>query len=258
MPWLWGRIEASTVQWGFLMPLLDHFHGQTEIELPWSTMAQTWAVSLMGWLNKLLPRDDFQALVNIRMGSQVEADVAEYRRDEIPDPDHGPNGSVATLTTAPPALITIPITFPDNIEVEVRERRAGRPLVGVIELVSPSNKKELNERESFVAKSIAYLKQGIGLVIVDVVTERRANLHNDLMQVIGGPIPHLMPDTPTYVSGYRPVHRRKTHVNEMEIWPYAATIGQPIPAVPFGLRGGPVVVLDLEGTYIDATHTAGM
>jgi hypothetical protein len=240
------------------MPLRDHFHGATEIELPWPTMAQTWAVSLMGWLNRTLPKGQFQALTDIRMGSQVEADVAEYRRDELPDPNHGPNGSVATLTEAPPAVLTLPAAFPDEIEVEVRERRAGRPLVGIIELVSPANKDRDTACESFVAKCVAYLRRGVGVVIIDVVTERHANLHNQLMAAIGGDKPQLMPDTPTYVSGYRPIHRRETHANEIEIWPYPASVGQPIPSVPLGLRGGPVVLLDLEATYTAAIEATGL
>jgi hypothetical protein len=240
------------------MPLRDHFHGETEIELPWPTMAQAWAVSLMGWLNRTLPKNQFQALTDIRMGSQVEADVAEYRRDNVPDPNYGPNGSVATLTAAPPAVLTLPAAFPDEIEVEVRERRAGRPLVGIIELVSPANKDRGATCEAFVAKCVAYLRRGIGVVIIDIVTERRANLHNELMEVIGGPNPQLMPDTPTYVSGYRPVHRRETGANEIEVWPYGAAVGQPVPAVPLGLRGGPVVLLDLEGTYTAAIDSTGL
>src|SRR5579883_768004 len=250
------------------MPLRDHFHGQTEIELPWPMIAQSWAITLVRWLNTALPRNQFQAVSEMRMGPQVEADVAEYRRDEIPDPHYGPNGSVATLTVAPPAVITIPAIFPDEIEVEVRERRAGRPLVGIIELVSPGNKDRESACDSFVAKCVAYLRRGIGVVIIDVVTERHANLHNELMQAIGGTNPHLMPDTPTYVSGYRPVHRqaggnggaspRAAGANEIEVWPYAATVGQPVPAVPLGLRGGPVVLLDLEGTYTAAIEATGL
>jgi hypothetical protein len=264
------------------MPLRDHFHGETELELPWPTMAQTWAVSLMAWLNRTLPKDEFQALTDIRLGTQVEADVAEYRRTELPGSggetapprgspqlppgsDHGPNGSVATLAiplavphAAPPAVLTIPAIFTDEAEIEIRERRAGRPLVGVIELVSPSNKDRPGERESFVAKTVTYLRRGVGVVIVDVVTARLANLHNNLMEAIGGVTPTLMPDTPTYVSGYRPVHRRATRTNEIEVWPYAAAVGQPVPAVPLGLRGGPVVLLDLEGTYTAALELTGL
>ena len=243
------------------MPLRDHFHGETEIELPWPMIAQSWAITLVRWLNTTLPRDLFHAVTEMRMGPQVEADVAEYRRDDLPDSHQGPNGSVATLSAlaaAPPAILTIPATFPDDIEVEIRERRAGRPLVGIIELVSPGNKDRSAACDSFVAKCVSYLRRGVGVAIIDVVTERHANLHNELIQAIGGDDPQLMPDTPTYVSGYRPIHRRETHANEIEIWPYAAAVGQPIPAVPLGLRGGPVVVLDLEGTYTAAIEATGL
>lgn len=239
------------------MPLLDHFHGETEIELPWPTMAMAWAVAIVGWLNRTLPREEFHALANVRMGSQVEADVAEYRREDEPGPGHGANGSVTTLTTVPPAVLTIPATFPDELEVEVRERRAGRPLVGVIELVSPGNKDRGVERDSFVAKCVAYLRRGVGVVVVDAVTERLANLHNELLAAIAPAGTPTMIGTPTYVAGYRPVHNRASQTNEIEIWPYPALVGQPVPAVPFGLRGGLTVVLDLERTYTDAIRSVG-
>jgi hypothetical protein len=239
------------------VPLLDHFHAETEIEIPWPTMTQAWAVSLMGWLNRTLPRDEFQALTDIRMGTDVAADVLEYRRDALPDSTHGKNGAVATQV-APPAVLTLPANFADEAEIEILEKRAGRPLVGVIELVSPANKDRPASRDTFVAKCVTYLSRGIGLVIIDAVTERHANLHNELVRAIGGTDAHLMPDTPIYVSGYHPVRRRKPRGNEIDIWPHAATVGLPIPSVPLGLKGGPVVMLDLEGTYTAAIEATGL
>lgn len=240
------------------MPLLDHFHQPGKRRLPWPTLSQFWAVSLAGWLNRHLPRDEYRAELNVRMGVQLEADVAEFQEDEIP-PTESRNGMItAVLEPAPPAILTIEATFPDDLEVEIREERDGMRLVGVIELISPGNKKERDEREAFVAKCVSYLKKGIGLVLLDIVTDRNINFHNELLKVIGGPTPTFMPASPTYVSGYRPVHRRKIHTNEIELWPYIATVGQSIPAVPFGLRGGPVIVLDLEGTYSAAIDASGL
>jgi hypothetical protein len=239
------------------MPLIDHFHHPGKRRLPWTTMAQAWALSLIGWLNRRLPRDEFRAEMNLHLGRHVEADVAEFREPDVPR-DGSRNGPVALLSDAPPALLTVAASFPDDLEVEIREEHDRARLVAVIELVSPANKDRAAEREAFVAKCVAYLKRGIGLVILDVVTERHANLHNELMGVIGGENPRLMSDVPTYVSGYRPVHRRETDANEIEIWPYAAVVGEPIPAVPLGLRGGPVILLDLEGTYTAAIESTGL
>jgi hypothetical protein len=50
---------------------------------------------------------------------------------------------------------------------------AGPVLVGAIELVSPANKDRSTHRDAFVSKCETYLRQGIGLVIIDVVTEGR-------------------------------------------------------------------------------------
>jgi hypothetical protein len=182
--------------------------------------------------------------------------VAEFK--ELDHPAGNRNGSTVALAAAPPALLTIPAAFPDDVEVQVREEHDRSVLAGVIELVSPSNKKEANEREAFTAKCVAYLKRGVGLVIVDVVTERLANLHNDLLRMIGPPGTSTLADAPTYVAGYRPVHRRETQANEIEVWPYPAVVGQLIPSVPFALRGGPTVMLDLEATYTAAIEATGL
>lgn len=220
-------------------------------------MSQAWALALIGWLNRRLPRDESRAELNLHLGRQIEAAVAELKEPAAPTAG-ARNGSVALLSDAPPAVLTLAASFPDDLEVEIREEHDRARLAAVIELVSPSNKDRQAERDAFVAKCVTYLKRGIGLVIIDVVTERHANLHNELMQAIGGANPQLMPDAPIYVSGYRPVHRRDTHANEIEVWPYAAAVGQPVPAVPLGLRGGPVVLLDLEATYTSAIDATGL
>lgn len=238
------------------MPLLDHFHKPDRRRLPWGTMAQAWGVALMGWLNRHLPRDEFRAETRFWAGPQIEADVAEIRELDVPR-DGGRNGAVATVET-PPAVLTLDAFFPDDLEIEIREEHDRAKLVGVIELVSPGNKKEVKEREAFVAKCATYLREGIGLVVLDIVTERHANLHNDLLDLIGRPDTPRLADCPTYVAGYRPIHRRDSGANEIEVWPYPAVIGQPIPSVPFGLRGGPTIVLDLEATYAAAIESTGL
>lgn len=240
------------------MPLLDHFHPPGKKRLNWWVMSPAWALSLMSWLNHRLPRDEYRAEINVRFGQRIEADVAELR-DETALRVGSQNGSVATVTEpTPPALLTLAATFPDDIEIEIREEDDRTQLVGVIELISPSNKKERAERSAFLANCVAYLKRGVGIVIVDVVTDRHASLHNELLLALGAGDAQLMNDCPTYVSGYRPVHRQASPGSEIDIWPYAAEIGQPIPAVPLGLRGGPVMMLDLQGTYTAAIESTGL
>ena len=58
-------------------------------------------------------------------------------------------------------------------------------LVGAIELVSPRNKDRPEARQAFVAKCAAYLQEQVGLLIVEVVTVRKQNLHRELLQLLG-------------------------------------------------------------------------
>ncbi len=237
------------------MPLLDHFHPPLNDELPWSSIGSLWVSNLVRWLNRELPLDEFRAFANVRLGSQVEADVAEYKSPA--GATGGRNGSVATLPVAPPAQATIPAIFPEEMEVQITERRRSLVLSAVIELVSPGNKKEKGERDAFIAKCVSYLRLGVGVVVVDVVTERLANFHNEVMAAVGGPASiQFPPKTPTYVAGYRPVHRDQK--NELEIWFAAAPLGQPIPSVPLAVRGGPVIPLDLDGTYSETLRDHGV
>ena len=241
------------------MPLLDHFHAPLLDDPPWSSLYTMWAASVVRWLNRTLPAGEFRAFANVRLGAQVEADVAEFRR--LPTNGHhatglAGEGGVATVPSAPPAVAHFALSTPDDIEVQIAESRHHMTVAGVIEFVSPANKKEHDERRAFVAKCAAYLHRGIGLVVVDVVTSRLANLHNDLMRAVGGPETTQMPDTPTYVVGYGPVHRDGR--TEADVWCYPAPVGTPLPAVPLVLRRGPVVMLDLEATYLDAVADSGL
>jgi hypothetical protein len=58
------------------MPLLDHFHPPLYPRRSWESFHSRWTNSIADQLNELLPRRYF-AEVQLHLGSQVEADVAE-------------------------------------------------------------------------------------------------------------------------------------------------------------------------------------
>ena len=73
----------------------------------------------------------------------------------------------------------------DSSEIRIYQNIGGAELRGAIELVSPGNKDRAGSRLTFAAKCAGYLKHGIGLVIVDVVTARTANLHAEIFEDAG-------------------------------------------------------------------------
>jgi hypothetical protein len=121
-------------------------------------------------------------------------------------------------------------------------------LAAAVELVSPRNKDRAKARDAFAAKCADYLRRGCGLVVVDAVTTRRADLHTDLLAAIGA-------DSTAAVSGplsaisYRSVGRESE--GQLQAWPVALEVSRPLPTIPLWLGGEVAVPLDLE-----ASHTA--
>ena len=64
------------------------------------------------------------------------------------------------------------------------QQMGGPQLRAAIELVSPANKDRASHRRAFAVKW-GLLATGGGGVIVDVVTERTANLHAALVDILG-------------------------------------------------------------------------
>jgi hypothetical protein len=145
----------------------------------------------------------------------------------------------------------VDIAFPDDIEVQVFDMHESKRLVGVIELISPGNKDRPEARRTFAAKCVAYLQRGIGLVIVDIVTIRGGNLHHGVLDLLGQAEGSVLPaDTALYAAAYRPAHR--SDKNQLDLWPTALALGQPLPLLPLALRGAFFVPVDLEATYSEA------
>ena len=241
------------------MPLRDHFHAPLYPQRPWESFHSRFAVTIADRLNEVLP-PRFVAEVETHLGSRVEADVAEFeRRDDAEWQQALGNEqgrSVAVQAWSPPvATWTMPAVFPDAFEVQVRDEGDDMRLVGVVEIVSPGNKDRPETRLAFATKSAAYLQRGIGLVVVDLVTEKHFNLHNELLPLLNLDSRFSMTDNPhLYVVSYRPYQRGEASL--IDAWSYALAVGAPLPLVPFSLRGFRAIPLDLETLYETACHRA--
>src|SRR5262249_32030623 len=95
---------------------------------------------------------------------------------------------------------------------------------------------------------LSYLAQGIGLIVVDVVTEYRANLHDELVELAGQGEEFQFPAaTPVYTTAYRP--RRVESGDSLEMWIHELAVGEPLPTMPLALRNAVTVPVELEAAY---------
>jgi len=236
------------------MPLLDHFHPPLYPHHHWESFHSNWATRIADGIAAVLP-PDFQVEEHTHAGPGFEIDVAAYEGETAVE--GSASGSPALAIRAAPAYAppvpdrTMPAVFPDTFEVRIFSTAAGLTLVAVIELVSPGNKDRPAERRAFAAKCASYLAQGVSLIVVDVVTNRHANLHNDVMRLMeAAPDLDFPADVTLYAAAYRPVRRGEQA--EIDLWLRRLALGAPLPTLPLRLTGDLFVAVDFEAAYQEA------
>ena len=230
------------------MPLLDHFHPPVSERRSCEGFHGIWAAALVEKLNRDVLAKEYYADMQVHIGSQVEVDVATLSSaSDVREKNGAGTATLPKVWTPPVTELIVPAVFPDEIEVQVFNTATGAMLVAAIELVSPANKDRPDTRRAFAAKCVSFLTRGIGLIVVDNVSNRLANLHNEVMSLLGRGDPFLLPPSvSTYAVAYRP--SRQPTGDQIELWPNALRM----PLLPLALRNAGVVPVDFELTYSEA------
>ncbi len=220
--------------------LLDHFHAPLADQRDWHGFHHAWATYISASLNRQLPERWF-AQPHVEFG--VEIDVATLEE----------SAALVGTSASPPETSWLPSKPALTLACQVsstlwkcrftahREDGFSRR----IELISPANKDRPAARDAFVAKCESLIGAGIGLLLVDIVTDRHANLHELLLERLGHSDPsrrgHL------YSSAFHPVQRDEQA--SVDIWHEELELGKTLPQMPLFLRSGPCIPVDLNETY---------
>lgn len=235
------------------MPLYDHFHGKLS-RRPWESFHAQWACAIADELNRTLPRH-FMADAYLKLGKLAFADelksepfiVVEREIDENKDESEF---DFPALQSVPKSRI-MPAYFPTEVKVDVRNLNRAHSVLGVIELVTPENKANHDAQRTFAGKCMSYLSRGIGLILIDIVTEPVSNLHNTLAKLVSLDSGYEMPmSPPIYTSAYRPVTRQNRTM--IDVWSWELAIGSSLPIVPLALKESGTITVNLEANYLEA------
>lgn len=241
------------------MPLLDHFRPPLSQRRHWDSFHGAWAEAMAANLNESLLPDRFVAEARVKLGGQVEIDVAAFaEREEGAVQDSGRSnaavadtGGVAVWSPPKPFAAPLDFDYPDVFEVQVINEEQGPRLVAAIELVSPANKDRPANRRMFAVKCASYLNSGVSVVIVDVVTQRSGNLHAELIELLEAPLATSgLGLHDLYATAYRTATNNKQR--QLETWAHALAVGGPLPTLPLWLQSDLCLPLDLEATYQSA------
>jgi hypothetical protein len=196
------------------VPLRDHFHPPWNEANPWEGFHSAWVNTVVRHLNGSLLPPRYRALPQTRLGRPFNLENAS----------------------------------PDTFEVRVVEER-GQRLVAAIELISPRNKDRREARQAFIRKCATYLEDEISLIVVDVVTTRLANLHQELIGLFTEPESGDFPDL--YAVAYK---NRKSERWHLELWPAPLAVGAVLSKLPLWLTPDLAVPLDLEASYEETSR----
>jgi hypothetical protein len=238
------------------MPLRDHFRPPVSTRSSWEAVHGGWPMVIVQRLAAVLP-DQYVAEPRVHLGSQFEVDIATFAGDQAlsNNPAVTSQGGVATawLPAEPTLAVETELADADEYEVRVYDLEHGRRLVAAIELVSPRNKDRFESRGQFVAKCAALLRQGVCVVLVDLVTTRAGNLYAELLEWVGERDPSLGGEPPAiYAVSCRWQRRGAGHW--LEAWNKPMVVGQALPVLPLWLSEDRAIPLDLEASYEQTCH----
>jgi hypothetical protein len=230
------------------MPLLDHFNPPLNRTHPWRSFHGAWAATIARQLNQGVLPSGYYAVPLVDRDGPIEIDVATLRDNE---PRPLSEDTAAPQTWSPPApglAVAVELPPADTVEVQVFADDGDPRLAAAIELVSPRNKDRPQARQAFAAKCVGYLQQGCGLVVVDTVTTRRADLHAVILSFVGAETSTLVPALSHSAVSYRAVGRDE-HAQQIQLWPEPLALGQPLPTLPLWIAADFAVPLDLDASY---------
>ncbi len=228
------------------MPLLDHFHPPLSRTHPWRSFHGAWAASIARLLNSGVLPPGYYAVPFLDHDGPVEIDIATLREPERLKPGVETGGDMAWSPVTPVDTVVVEWPTIDDVSVQILSDESDPRLAAAIELVSPRNKDRIRAREAFAAKCAGHLRRGCGLVVVDSVTTRRADLHAELLAALGAWTERSI-SMPMSAVSYRPAE--VDGEGRLLVWPTTLQVGQVLPTLPLWLAPEAYVPLDLESSY---------
>jgi hypothetical protein len=230
------------------MPLLDHFNPPLSRTHPWRGFHRAWAAAMARLLNHGVLPTGYYAVPLVDFDGPAEIDVATLQEGGTLAATAGPAAPQTWTPPAPGLAVAVELSAIDTIEVQVFSDEGDPHLRAAVELLSPRNKDRPRARRAFAVKCVAYLQQGCGLVVVDTVTTRRADLHAALLALLDREADAAALPAGLSAVSYRAV---ETEPDEQQLlmWPDTLALGKPLTTLPLWIGPDLAVPLELDASY---------
>ena len=205
---------------------------------------QSWSVRIKDALNGGVLTKGYYALVEQKVdGPEPDVIAVEMKKRA-----KSPGGTVATLD--PPKTSLTARLSSDAVRYARKANRISirHPLgdvVAVIEIVSPGNKDSRNALRSLVEKAVAFLRNGVHLLLVDLFPPSDRDpqgIHKAIWDELANDPFELSPDKRLTLVSYQAANGLTAYIEPI-------CVGQVMPDMPLFLAPGAHVHVPLEATY---------
>lgn len=218
----------------------------------WNSLHHLWQTEMLFHIQAQLPKGYRAYIGSVPL---LTIDAPDGRPDVNvrtwkPFPDDNAAGTADSVAEADPFKDEAVAVFEMDPQTAVHIDLHGQ-LVAAVELVSPRNKDRPDSRERYTNRYFGYLRQGIHLLLIDVLPRPAGFSFADAIAANLGieqpPLP--VPFAASYrvgepVPGGTLVARRLCPLS----------VGAPLPTVPLALTVHAAVTVDLDHTYRRAAH----
>jgi hypothetical protein len=206
---------------------------------------QAWSIEIRNALNRGLMPKGYYALVEQKVDGPEPDVIAVEKKGR----DKGAGGAPAAVLEPPKAALTAHVAS-DAVRYARRANRISirHPLgevVAVIEIVSPGNKDSRNSLRSFVEKAVAFLRNGIHLLVVDLFPPSDRDpqgIHKAIWDELADG-PFALPD------GKRLTVVAYQSAGDITAYIEPVAVGDALPDMPLFLAPGAHILVPLEATY---------
>lgn len=229
----WSHVDAN---------LFHHFH-------------QRWTIAICDALNAGLLPKGFSALVDQRAGGLARDVLTLERQSRSGHPVEPAGGVVIDVPPKTSVVRHAKVAFAAKANRIVIRHQMGE-MVCVLEVVSPGNKSSRAALRQFVEKSVEFLRQGINLLVIDLLpptTRDPQGMHKAVWDEIDEEPIELPPDKPLTLSSY--VAGDVFAGTEITAYVELIGVGDVLPEMPAYLDRSRYVPLPLEATYQAAWAT---
>ncbi len=220
----------------------------------WDSIHLVWQNQLLDWIQPRLPAGyraylgAVPALTIDIPNGRPDLSVRNWRPPQAPAAASDAATPPAQDTMAPDAesVATLTLDPMRAIHIDLHGQ-----LIAAVELVSPRNKDRPDSRDRYLARYLGYIRQGVHLLLIDVLPRPAGFSFADAMAANLG---FEQPACPApFAVSYR-VGESVPDGTLLARWVRPLRVGAPLPTIPLALTVQEWIPIDLEHTYREAAR----